>query len=179
MKPHSLASKLTVCALFTAILCIISPFSIPLSFSPVPLTMQTLAVLLCAVALPPARAVGCVAGYLALGAAGLPVFSRFTGGLGIVAGPTGGFLVGFLPMALLVSWLVRQWPQSKAAQGGAMLLGSLALYLCGAAWFCLLTGRGVWEAVTLCILPFLPLDLLKMAVCLFVLMPALKRIRGV
>jgi biotin transport system substrate-specific component len=89
-------------------------------FYPVPLTMQTLAVLLVGGMLGPVSGASAVAGYLALGAMGAPVFHNGLGGILVLAGPTGGYLVGFLPAAFLMGWAVRltrsRWPVGSLRQ---------------------------------------------------------------
>ncbi|MDJ1009520.1 MAG: biotin transporter BioY [Paracoccaceae bacterium] len=116
---------------------------------PVPITMQTFAVL----------TVGAVAGlrlggltllaYLALGAAGLSVFTGEGAGLAYMAGPTGGYLVGFLVAALLVGWLAeRGWSRSVPGMVGALLLGNLAIYAFGLPWMAwLFAAERGWEFV--------------------------------
>jgi biotin transport system substrate-specific component len=145
-------------------------------FYPVPLTMQTLAVLLIGGALGPAMGVSSVVGYLALGAAGAPVFHGGLGGAIVLAGPTGGYLVGFIPAVFVMGWAAhlagRRVPgaQTRAAVrrmvvlAAGALLASAVIYLIGVPWLALAGGLGLHRAVAVGLVPFLLGDLLKAAV---------------
>jgi biotin transport system substrate-specific component len=132
--------------------------SIP--FVPVPLTLQTLFVLLSGVLLrrwgflPPLC-------YLVLGALGLPVFHNGLAGVGVLLGPTGGFIAGFV-VAGLVAGLAYERPEPPFRAAGLALAG-LAVYLCGAGWLVLSAGTTLPAALAVGALPFLPGDVLKTA----------------
>ena len=142
-------------------------------FFPVPLTMQTLAVLLVGGLLGPKRGLAAVAGYLALGLAGAPVFHGGLGGPAVLLGPTGGYLVGFLPAALLMG-LAARWALRGARQlrplGQLLVLAAgavsaeVAIYCLGVPWLALFAGLGLGEAAAVGFVPFLLGDLLKAAV---------------
>jgi biotin transport system substrate-specific component len=143
-------------------------------FYPVPLTMQTLAVLLIGGALGPALGASAVFGYLALGALGAPVFHSGLGGLLVLAGPTGGYLVGFIPAVFLMGWAARG--ASPVAPSGlaatkrlvALALGAIlataAVYALGVPWLSLFGGLGLERAMAVGLVPFLLGDALKAAV---------------
>ena len=99
--------ELVEIALFSAVLCVIAPFTIPVPVSPVPLSISTFVIYLAAVLLGAKQSALCVLVYLLLGMVGLPVFSGFSGGIGVLLGPTGGYLMGYIPCALIVGWLVE------------------------------------------------------------------------
>lgn len=100
MKPTTnRVYSLCVTALFAAILAVLSPLSIPLPFTPVPLSLGTFAVYLAAAAGGVRWGTLSVAVYLLLGAVGIPVFAGYSGGLQVLVGPTGGYLIGYLPLA--------------------------------------------------------------------------------
>ena len=149
---------MTLTAMLTALLCILGPLTLPLG--PVPLSLATAALMLTALLLGPGRAALCCALYLLMGLTGLPVFSGFTGGIGALLGPTGGFLLGYLPMTALCGWLCRRasavWQRALA-----FLLGTALLYLTGTAWYCWQSGAEITAALTVCVLPFLPGDGVK------------------
>jgi biotin transport system substrate-specific component len=129
-------------------------------FYPVPMTLQTLAVLAIGAAYGARLAGATLLLYLGEGLAGLPVFAGVGAGPGYVAGPTGGFLVGFLVAAALVGWLAeRGWGRSAPRLVGAMLLGQIALYALGAAW--LASFIGLDKAWRFGVLPFLLADAVK------------------
>lgn len=146
-------------ALTAAILCVVSPWS--LAVGPVPITLCTLFLYLSAYLLSPLGAAGAVAGYLALGMIGLPVFSGFGSGLGVLSGPTGGYLLGYLLLVPVCALTVRRFPDRRIPQTVGMIAGTALLYLAGTVWFFLLTHRDPVSALGICVLPFLPGDALK------------------
>ena len=100
---------LTLTGLMTAVICIVGPLSLPLPASPVPVTLTNFAIYIAVYVLGlKAGTVSCLI-YLCLGAAGLPVFSALSGGIGKLAGPTGGYLIGFLFLALIQGALMRRF----------------------------------------------------------------------
>ena len=99
--------ELTAAALFCALTAICSQISLPLPFTPVPINLAAFAVLAAAGLLGCRGAVLSVAAYLLLGAAGVPVFAGFRGGLSVLAGPTGGYLAGYLAAAWITGWLLK------------------------------------------------------------------------
>lgn len=162
---------LTMTAATAAAMAILAPWSVPLG--PVPVSLCTLLIYLSGWLLTPGRAVTATAVYLLMGVAGLPVFSGFLGGVGRLAGPTGGYLAGYLPLAALVALFVKHFSKQRGMCLLGMALGTAVLYAMGTAWFCLQTGSGPVEALAVCVLPFLPGDILKLAAAL-VLGPALR-----
>ena len=144
-------------------------------FYPVPLTMQTLAVLLIGGMLGPSMGVSSVLGYLAIGALGGPVFHNGLGGPAVLAGPTAGYLVGFLPAVLvmgLASRLAGRRPvaptwRSAARRMGLLtagaVLASAAVYAVGLPWLALFTGLGLHKVLVAGAVPFLLGDALKVA----------------
>ena len=134
-----------------------------LPFSPVPITGQTFAVLLMGAALGSKRGALCVLTYLTQGAAGLPVFTGAGAGIATLAGPTGGYLVGFMFAAYLTGWLAeRGWDRRLQTNFLAMVLGNLVIYTFGLAWLGVLVGYD--KVLTLGLWPFIPGDLLKLAI---------------
>lgn len=144
-------------ALCAAILCAVCPFSIPLS---VPLSLGTFCVMAISLIFGWVKGVAATAVYLALGAAGLPVFTRALGGVGVLAGPTGGYLAGYLFLAFCCGLLYRRgfWPNL-----GMVILGNLLLYTFGTLWFMHVQGSALAPALMACVVPFLPGDALKVA----------------
>lgn len=152
---------------FTILLALLSQIRIPLPFTPVPLTLQTFGVLLIGYYLGAKAGTLSILLYLFLGAAGLPFFSGVKGGLLVLSGPTGGYLLGFLAGAYLVG---------KAKEKGllerpiyAFLCGVLAhfiIYFFGVLWFVsgykfFSTSYTLREILTLTVFPFLPWDVIK------------------
>ena len=152
---------LTMTAAAAAALCVMGPWAVPVGA--VPLSLTTLAVYLTAFLLTPGQMAGAAAVYLLLGGAGLPVFSGFTGGLGVLAGPTGGYLAGYLPAGVLCAVFARKNGWRRAA---GMVLATGVIYLTGTAWYCLQSGVALLPALAVCVLPFLPGDAVKLAAAL-------------
>lgn len=126
--------KLCYVALSAAVLCIISPWAIPLWGFPV--TLSLFAVLLVSSILPTRLALASVLCYVALGAVGIPVFAGFVGGFQVLAGPTGGFIIGYIPVALIVS-LFRKKPVKRLI---SMVFSTILCYIFGALWLFISTG---------------------------------------
>ncbi len=150
--------QLTLTAMLTALLCILGPLTLPLG--PVPLSLTTAALMLMALMLGPGCAALCCGLYLLMGLVGLPVFSGFTGGIGAFAGPTGGFLLGYL---LLTAWCGLLCARTDRPGMHALVFsaGTALLYLSGTAWYAWQSGTPLSDALAVCVLPFLPGDAVK------------------
>lgn len=153
-------------ALMTAITCVCAVLALPTPFSPTPITFSLFAIILCGGLLPPGAAFVCQTIYLLLGCVGLPVFSGFSSGIGVLFGPTGGYLLTYPFMALLVSLSTRLRWKGAAFWGSTAAL--LLCYLTGSLWMCILTGCSFAAAVTVAVLPFLLPDLAKIALALWI-----------
>jgi len=134
--------------------------SIPLPFTPVPITGQTFAVLLMGAALGSRRRAASMALYVAQGLAGLPVFAGGKAGLAVLLGPTGGYLIGFIAAAFVTGWLAERGLNRRPLTTAlAMVLGNLVISLHGVSWLAVFVG--ISKARLLGMIPFLPGDLLK------------------
>ena len=170
--------QLTLCAVMAAVMCVIAPISIPIG--PIAITGGTLTVYLTACLLGPVRGLTATAAYLLAGFVGLPVFSNYMGGAGRLLGPTGGYLMGYLPMMLLAGLAAdyafrRFGGQGKgervlalAVQLPGMVLATAVLYAFGTAWYCVQAGVDLQAALAACVLPFIPFDLMKMVLALMI-----------
>jgi biotin transport system substrate-specific component len=146
------AALVTGAALLTALL---AQVSIPVAGSPVPITGQTLAVVLTAAALGPARGLAGQALYLLLGAVGLPFYSDASGGFHVVTGATGGYLVGFLPAAYLIGLAARQGQDRRITRALPLFaLGQLVIFAVGVPWLAIVANLGAAEAVSEGFTPF-------------------------
>lgn len=144
----------------TLLIALSAQVAIPLLFSPVPITGQTLAVLLTGALLGSRRGSLCLLLYLAEGAFGLPVFAGGMAGPARLLGPTGGYLVGFIPAAFLTGLLAeRGWDRRVRTTLLVMLLGNAAIYAFGLPWLARFVGGE--RVLTSGLLPFIPGDLLK------------------
>jgi biotin transport system substrate-specific component len=137
--------------------------AIPLPFSPVPITGQTLAVLLMAVLLGSHRASLCAVTYLAEGAVGYPVFAKGAAGVSHLLGPSGGYLFGFVAASYVVGLLAeRGWVRRYSTAFAAMLAGNAIIYLFGLPWLAVFVGAE--RALALGLVPFIPGDVAKLLV---------------
>jgi len=162
---------------FSLVIGLSAQLAIPLPFTPVPITLQTLVVLVAGFLLGSWRGALAVVAYLGEGLAGLPLFSAGSGGLAHLLGPTGGYILGFLLAAFVVGWLAER---ALAALPVALrppvafLAGTAVIYLCGAAWLGAYVGAG--KAISLGVLPFLVGDAMKLLAA-WGIVAALSRIR--
>lgn len=146
-------------ALFTALIAILAQISIPLPGG-VPLTLQTFAVPLAGLVLGSKRGTIATVVYVLLGAVGVPVFANFTGGLGIVLGMTGGFIVSFPLMALLAGFGAKKTVKSPFLWLW-LVLGAVVNYAVGTVWFIVVAKSNLATALTACVVPFIPTAILK------------------
>jgi biotin transport system substrate-specific component len=154
---------------FSLLTALAAQVVVPLPFTPVPLTGQTFAVLLTGALL--GRRLGALAmlAYLLEGAAGLPFFRGGAGGVAHFSGATAGYLLAFPAAAYVTGHLAeRGWDRRFATAAAAMALGSLVILACGWAWLALMFKGGA-EAFWLGVAPFLPGDVLKIALAAAVL----------
>ncbi len=162
MKKRSV-SGLVLTAVFSALLCVICPITLP--FGAVPFTLAVFAVC-CVSTVLHKNAALCVVLYVLLGALGLPVFASFNGGAGVLAGATGGFIIGYVPLALLTGIGAIKaksfWAQTLFAS-----LGLAVCYLFGCIWYFITTGSGLIQGLTVCVFPFIIPDIIKIAAGVF------------
>lgn len=151
--------QLCECALFAAFLAVTSQIQIALPLVPINLALFT--VHLCAVLLARKQALFTILTYLLLGLIGLPVFSGFSGGMGVLFGPTGGYLIGYLASAWVTSVLVEKMKANQINLFVAMACGTLACYGLGTVWFMVLTNMSLWVTLGYCVFPFLIGDVIK------------------
>ncbi len=153
----------------SALIAICSHITLPLWFTPVPLTLQPFAVLLVGLLLEPRLAAATLVAYLLEGAAGLPVFAPgfgFGAGMAHLLGPTGGYLMSYPAAAALISFLRRKLARSFGSAVVSAAAGNVLILLCGMAWLAVWTHGtsahwSVMSTFELAVLPFLPGDALK------------------
>lgn len=163
--------ELVITGLMTALLCIISPLSIPLGFSPVPITFSTFAIYLSLIILGKRKGIVSCLIYLLLGMIGLPVFSGFVGGFHRLFGPTGGYLVGYLFLAIISGFFLEKFWCNRYLCFLGMLLGTLFCYLFGTIWLCLQLNVGFVEGLFIGVIPYIPADLVKIVLALLAGIP--------
>ena len=152
---------LTGTALMTAALCVLGPMSLPIG--PVPITLTNLTIYFFLYILGTKQSAAAYLVYLLVGMAGLPVFSGYSGGLQKLAGPTGGYLIGFIPMILMAGPVVERMWQNRVVCIAAMELSVWVAYLFGTAWLAVSLQRTFGEALAMGVIPFILVDFLKIA----------------
>lgn len=174
MKQKISTQELTVMALLAAILCVSSYINIPLPISPVPITAQILVVNLIALLLKPKKALLTIGIWLLLGLVGLPVFSGGRGGIGVLAGPTGGFALSFLLMVFVVSFLQGKCKKTHEKFIIFIAVGIPIMYVIGVAWMKWVTGID-WQSAWLTgAIPFVPGDIIKAVAAVIIAKPLRK-----
>ena len=166
MVPNELRG-LVLASLFAALTAVGALIALPIG--PVPIVLQNFFVMLMALLLGPRWALAGMGAYLLAGALGLPVFAGGTSGLARFAGPTGGYLVGYLPCVLLIGWISERGRGHRLVDALAMVCGTAALYACGVAWLKLLTGMAWGKAVAVGVILFLPGDIAKIITAVLVI----------
>ena len=160
-------SDITLIGLVTAVTCVLGPLSIPIFISLVPVTLTNLVLYLSLYILKTRRAFLSYLVYMLLGTAGLPVFSGFSGGIGKLMGPTGGYLVGFAFLVLIAGYFVERWPENRMACGVGMVLGTAVCYGFGTLWLCRQLSIGFIEGLGIGVLPYLIGDGVKIFLALW------------
>ena len=157
---------LSIIALMTAFMCILGPFSIPIPFSPVPISFTMIAIFLALYLLGMKKGVVSLFLYLLIGLIGLPVFSRFKGGPGKLLGPTGGYLIGFVFMAVISGFFIDKWFTNKLMCLIGMVLVTIVCYLFGTFWLAYQGSMSFQAALAAGVLPYIPFDLIKIIIAL-------------
>ena len=155
----NLTKEIAYTGLAAAIMCVIAPFSIPIGT--VPVSLATLAVFFVSATLGWKKGTVAVIVYILLGLMGLPVFAGLKGGAGVVAGPTGGYIIGYIPCAFLTGLLVDLFGKHKFVYPLAMVAGLAACYLFGTIWYSISQQTAFVAALSVCVVPFLGFDAAK------------------
>lgn len=193
MKTATRSRSLAFCGLTIALMAVSAWISIPLG--PVPFTLQTFVMVFALIALTPGQCLASIGGYLLIGAIGVPVFSSMRGGIGVLLGPTGGFLWGYLIGAAVALVLLRAFDHGRAfsarkgegnpskdaplraasrqgrftiaASFAAALLFIVIMYACGWAQYMAVSGMGPEASFATAVAPFIVVDLVKTVVGVF------------
>lgn len=157
---------ITTSALFVAVMAVCSWISIPVPGTAVPINLGTFGVILTGLILGKKNGVVSVLVFLLCGAIGLPVFHGFTGGIGTLTGPTGGFLIGYIALAFCAG-LARDFGKTNSfgkisSYVTFVLIGEIILYAAGVMYFVTLTKAPITTAIVACVVPFIPGDAIKM-----------------
>lgn len=190
-KAHKAGSASAVravvtCGVFAAITAVVSQISLPIG--PVPISCSLIAVYLAGLLLPVKTAFVSQLVYLLLGAVGVPVFVGFQSGIARLAGPTGGYLVVFPFVSLIVAAMMLVYDRKLANKSAfvrgsymaaAMLLSLVACYVVGTAWYKVYAGTSFVAALSLTALPFIPGDLAKIVLCVVLALALRPRLRKI
>lgn len=155
--------SMVLIALFAALTAVFSQIAIPLP-GLVPINLATLSVFVAGGLLGVGKATISQVIYVLIGAVGLPVFSGFRGGIGVLAGPTGGYIVGYVLAALAISLILAKTKKGIIPVVLALIAGIFVCYAFGTAWYIISTNTEFWAALGSCVLPFLPGDAAKIIV---------------
>lgn len=156
---NSKVYSMALIALFSAVTAVFSQIIIPIG--PVPINLALLAVFTCGCALGRKNGTISIAIYVLLGVVGVPVFTGFQGGLAKVAGPTGGYIIGYLFAVFIIGLMCDKLGRKVWVMAVSIIIGIIVCYAFGTAWFVFSMGEGIWESLMLCVFPFLPGDAAK------------------
>jgi biotin transport system substrate-specific component len=162
---RTLWHKIALSLGFALVTGVMAQIRIPLPFTPVPLTGQVFAVLLSAVFLGGYGALSQLF-YVILGIIGIPWFSGGLGGFAVITGLTGGYLIGFIPSAMLVGWFTSRYAFFRKFHYQLLLMmaGVVVIYILGSAQIAILIRLSLVDTIRLAVLPFIGVDLMKAAI---------------
>lgn len=163
---------MTLIGIMAAVTCILGPLSIPIG--PVPISFTNLAIYLTVILLGWKRGTVSYLIYLLIGLVGVPVFSAFTGGPAKLFGPTGGYLIGFIFMAIISGIFVEKFSGKIYMYILGMALGTAVCYVFGTAWLSFSVNMGFMQALMAGVIPFIPGDLVKIIIAV-IIGPAIKK----
>lgn len=160
--------QMVLIALMTAVTCVLGPLSIPLPFSPVPISLTNFAIFLAIFILGMKNGTISFIIYLLLGAVGVPVFSSFRGGLQVLAGPTGGYLIGFIFLALIMGFALDHFDRKLVPTIIGLIIGMAVCYAFGTVWLAKLLSLSFKEGLMMGVIPYLPGDAAKIIIAAIV-----------
>ena len=160
--------QMVLIALMTAVTCVLGPLSIPLPFSPVPISLTNFAIFLAIFVLGMKSGTISFIIYLLLGAIGVPVFSSFRGGFQVLAGPTGGYLIGFIFLALIMGFALDHFDRKLVPTIIGMIIGMAVCYAFGTVWLAKLLSLSFKEGLMMGVIPYLAGDAAKIIIAAIV-----------
>jgi len=165
--------NLSLCGLFAALTAVFSQIQVPIG--PVPINLATMSVFIAGGVLGWKYGALSQIVYVLLGMVGAPVFAGFSGGLGIVIGKTGGYIIGYIVAAFLTGLVADKAKNLKVFLPIGMVLGLISCLALGTAWFMFVTGTALWQSLVWCVFPFIAGDIVKIAVAV-ILVVKLKQV---
>ena len=161
---------ITTVAIFSGIICVISPITIPVGV--IPITLSTFSIYLIGGFTKKYIGVLSTIIYIFIGIIGLPVFSNYTGGIGVVLSITGGYILGYIPCVYVISLITSINKENIFLYPLSMILGTLICYMVGTFWFMVQTKNTILESILITIAPFVIFDIFKIILatsCCYVL----------
>lgn len=159
-------AQIAVIGVMTAVICILAPLSIPIG--PVPISFTNLALYIALYVLGTKKATISYLIYLLIGLIGVPVFSGFSGGPQKLFGPTGGYLIGFIPLAVIAGIFIDKFINKMYLCFIGMVIGTAVCYVFGTAWLAFQAGMGFYAALAVGVLPFIVGDLIKIIIAMLI-----------
>lgn len=165
-KKKITTQQMALVAIMTALTCILAPFSLPIG--PVPISLTNLVIYFSLYLLGWKLGTLSYVIYLLIGLVGVPVFSGFTAGPAKLFGPTGGYLIGFIPMAIIAGIVIDKYTEKWLLCLLAMIVGTIVCYALGTAWLAYEAKMDMMAALWAGVIPFIPGDLVKMALAILI-----------
>ena len=156
--------NLTLIGLMAAVTCILGPLSIIIPISPVPISFTNLAIYFTVILLGGKKGTICYLVYLLIGFVGIPVFSSFTSGPAKLLGPTGGYLIGFIFMAMISGFFVDKFPSKIYMYVLGMVLGTIVTYALGTTWLAYQANMTFVQALFAGVIPYIIGDIVKIII---------------
>lgn len=161
---HEKIVEIVKIALMAAIISVLGPLSVPLPFTPVPVSFTIMAVYLTSYLLGSKTGTLSVIIYILVGLAGLPVFSGFTGGAAKLIGPTGGYIIGFIFIAIIGGFFVDKFKGNFFLSLLGMAIGTAICYIFGSLWLAYQASMNLKQALLAGVVPYVALDCAKMVI---------------
>lgn len=153
--------NICLCAIAAALISVLSPISIPIGV--ISITLSLFIIYTLAAILKPSQILIALLIYVIIGSIGLPVFSNFKGGISVIFGITGGYIIGYFPAVLIISLMVYNHKNKVYLYPISMVIGTVICYLIGTIWFVIVAQTTFTYALSVCVFPFIPFDLIKIA----------------
>lgn len=150
---------IAIISVAAAMICVLSPISIPIG--DVPISLATFIIYLIAAILGPKKGTISVLVYILVGIIGVPVFSSYRAGISVIVGVTGGYIVGYIPLALLTGIFTYKFKNKIWMYPIGMILGTIVCYFIGTVWYMFNTNNNLISSLLVCVVPFLLFDLIK------------------
>lgn len=150
---------IAIISVAAAMICVVSPVSIPIG--DIPISLATFIIYLIAAIIGPKKGTISAFVYILVGIIGVPVFSNYRAGISVIVGVTGGYIVGYIPLALLTGIFIYKCKGKIWMYPIGMILGTIVCYFIGTVWYMFNTNNNLISSLLVCVVPFLLFDLIK------------------